>query len=61
MKCTFCEGTGKYRKPKNQEKFDELVDIEMDKAYMVNYAMAEEKAYDIVGYDIVDCPFCKQD
>ena len=58
QKCWHCNGTGKYKKPNDQEKFDRLVDIEMEKAYYVNYAMAEEKAYKYVGYTIIDCPYC---
>ncbi len=58
QKCRHCNGTGKYKKPNDQEKFDRLVDIEMEKAYYVNYAMAEEKAYKDVGYTINDCPYC---
>lgn len=60
MKCRYCNDTGKYRKPKNQEKFDSLVDCEMEKAYFVNYDMAEKKAYKEVGYTLIDCPYCKQ-
>lgn len=29
MKCIHCKDTGKYKMPKNKEKFDELIDIEM--------------------------------
>lgn len=58
MNCSYCNNTGKYKKPNNQEKFDCLVDNEMEKAYFVNYAMAEEKAYKIVGYTLIDCPYC---
>lgn len=58
MKCNFCKDTGKYRKPNNEEEFERLVDREMEKAYFVNYAMAEEKAYKEVGYTIADCPYC---
>ena len=61
MECVHCRDTGKYKKPKDKEKFDRLVDTEMDKAYMVNYAMAEEKAYKEVGYDLIDCPYCKKE
>ena len=61
MKCNYCNGTGKYKEPKDKELFDKLVDNEMEKAYFVNYAMAEEKAYKEVGYTIIDCPYCKRD
>lgn len=51
MKCIYCNGTGKYKKPNDQEKFDNLVDCEMEKGYFVNLEMAEEKAYKAVGYN----------
>ena len=60
MDCRHCKNTGKYKEPKNKELFDRLVDTEMDKAYFVNYAMAEDIAYDKVCYDMIDCPFCKK-
>ena len=37
-----------------------IVDIEMEKAYHVNYDMAEEKAYKAVGYTVIDCPYCSR-
>lgn len=61
MKCVHCKDTKKYRKPNNQEQFDRIVDVEMEKAYFVNYEMAEEKAYEKVGYTVIDCPFCAKD
>ena len=42
MHCRHCKGTGKYKQPNNQQLFDELVDMEMDKGYAVNCAMAED-------------------
>ena len=60
IKCEYCNGTGIYRKPNDQEKFDEMVDIEMDKGYQVNYIMAAEKVYKMVGYTEVECPYCKK-
>lgn len=60
MNCDYCNGTGKYKKPNDQERFDELVDVEMEKGYHVNYVIAMEQAYKKVGYTIVDCPFCKK-
>ncbi len=59
-RCIFCKGTGKYKQPDDKERFDELIDREMDKGYQVNYAMAEKVAYDEVGYTIIDCPYCKE-
>lgn len=60
MICSYCGGTGKYKKPNDEKEFEKLVDREMDKSYFVNYTMAEEKAYKEVGYTFVDCPYCKQ-
>lgn len=60
MICRFCNGTGIYKKPNDQVKFDELVEREMDKAYHVNYMMAEEKAYKQVGYTEIACPYCSK-
>ena len=61
MKCRYCNGTGKYKKPNNQERFDKLINCEMEKGYFVNYKMAEEKAYKEVGYTLIDCPYCEKD
>lgn len=57
-KCYFCDGTGKWKKPNNEEEFDRLIDIEMDKGYFVNGHMAREKAYIKVGFTIEKCPIC---
>ena len=46
MKCTHCKDTRKYKQPNNKERFEKLIDIEM------------EKAYKEVGFTIIDCPFC---
>lgn len=59
MKCNLCNGTGKYKKPNDEKEFERLVDIEMDKGYFVNLEMAQEKAYQRIGYTIVDCPNCR--
>lgn len=58
MNCPYCGGSGKIKKPNNQVEFDRLVESKMEKAYFVNYYMAEEKAYKEVGYTLVDCPHC---
>ena len=58
MTCQYCNGTGKYKKPNDKEKFDSFVELEMDKAYFVSYEMAIKKAYDKIGYEEIDCPHC---
>lgn len=60
MKCHHCKDTQKYKKPNDQERFDRIVDTEMEKSYFVNYEMAEEKAYKEVGFTIIDCPYCSE-
>lgn len=60
MSCIHCKDTGKYKQPKDRENFDQLIDQELNKGYMVNFDMAEKKAYEEVGYDIIDCPYCKK-
>lgn len=60
MKCIHCNDTGKYKMPNNKEEFERLIDVEMEKAYFVNYDMAEKKAYERVGFTIIDCPFCNK-
>lgn len=57
MKCYYCNDTGKYKKPNNQEKFDEIIDYETEKSDFVNYEMAEKRAYKEVGYTLIDCPY----
>lgn len=60
MSCRYCHGTGVYKQPNDPDKFNELIDREMDKAYYVNYVMAEEKAYNQVGFTEVACPYCSK-
>ncbi len=59
IKCRYCSDTGKYKQPNDQEKFEDYIEREMDKAYHVNRFMAEEKAYKKFGYTLIDCPYCK--
>ena len=60
MNCMYCEDTRKYKMPRDKEKFDKIIDTEMEKGDFVSYYMAEEKAYKEVGYDLIDCPYCSQ-
>lgn len=57
MKCRYCNGTGKYQQPKDIERFNHIVDTEMEKAYFVNYDTAENKAYKDVGFDLIECSY----
>ncbi len=57
-KCFYCEGTGKYKKPNDEEKFDKLFDLYADKAYFISMGEAREKALAEVGYTEIVCPNC---
>lgn len=61
MKCSYCNDTGIYKQPNNLDLFEKIVEKEMDKGYFVNYSMAEEKAYEIVGYTEIPCPYCTKE
>ena len=52
--------TGKYKQPKDQEKFDWWVDHMIDTNGFCSHSMAEKEAFKKVGYDIIDCPYCQQ-
>lgn len=58
MICEYCKGTGQYKDVVDKERFEDLVDREMDKAYTVNRIMAEEKVLKKVQYKTVTCPHC---
>lgn len=60
MKCRHCNDTGKYKQPNDPQKFEEIIDREMEKAYMVNYEIAENLAYQKVGFTVIDCPYCSK-
>lgn len=57
MKCSWCNGTGKFKKPNDEEEFDKRFDY-YDKAYFISMKEMREKALDDVGYTIIDCPNC---
>lgn len=59
MKCSYCEGTGKFKKPNNDEEYSRRFDYYADKAYFISMGEAREKALDDVGYTLIDCPYCK--
>ena len=56
-KCYYCEGTGKHKIPKDAEEFDVLFD-KFDAPGTISMHECRERALDIVGYDVVDCPKC---
>ena len=60
MKCSYCDGTGKFKKPLNDEEYDRKFDYYCDKAYFISMGEAREKALDDVGYTLIDCPYCQK-
>lgn len=57
-KCSYCDGTGKYKKPNNDEEYSRRFDWYEDKAYFISTGEAREKALNDVGYTLIDCPYC---
>ena len=57
-KCSYCDGTGKYKKPNNEEEYSRKFDWYSDKAYFISMGEAREKALADVGYTLIDCPNC---
>lgn len=60
IKCIYCNDTGKFKKPSNEEAFDK----EFDKLYdggQFNASEARVKALNKTGYTIIDCPYCNSD
>ena len=53
--CFICEGTGKYKKPDDEEKFDARFDVY---AEFLSMGEAREKALKDAGFTIVICPRC---
>lgn len=55
-KCFWCDGTGKFKQPKDQEEFDRRFDY-YDKPGAV-LSDCRKKALEDVGYDVIECPYC---
>lgn len=61
MACDYCGGTGKCINPADKEKFDNLVDREIDKGDFVSIEMAEKRVINKHRYFLIDCPYCHKD
>ena len=57
-KCPYCDGTGKYKKPNDEEEYARKFDYYADKAYFISMGEAREKALADVGYTLIVCPEC---
>lgn len=56
-KCYWCDGTGKFKKPRNQESYSESFD-RLDAPGVLSAEQCRERALEEVGYDIVKCKYC---
>lgn len=52
--CVGCSGTGKYKKPKDEEKFDRLFDY-YDRPGTLSLEQCYNNAINEVGYTIIPC------
>ncbi|MCQ2424676.1 MAG: hypothetical protein MJ070_00885 [Lachnospiraceae bacterium] len=59
--CSYCQDTKQIKVPNDQEKFDSIIDREMDGGHPLPAAEAQEKAYRICGYHMIECPYCKNE
>lgn len=57
--CSYCDGTGKFKKPLDEERFERRFDYHADKAYFISHGEAREKALADVGYTLIVCPMCE--
>ena len=57
MRCFYCEGTGKFKKPLNEKEYDEVFD-KYDAMGCFSLGECRQKALDAAGYESVTCPKC---
>ena len=56
-KCSWCEGTGKFKESNNQEKYNDEFD-KYDAQGVFNMGECREKALKEVGYTLIKCSHC---
>lgn len=56
--CSYCDGTGKFKKPNDEDAYSRRFDYHADKAYFISHGEAREKALNDVGYTLITCPVC---
>jgi len=57
MICSYCDGTGKFKQPNNEEEFEKRFDY-YDKAHFISMGEMRERALEDVGYTLITCPRC---
>lgn len=55
--CFWCEGTGKFKKPRDEEKYSEIFD-RYDAPGTLSMGECRKRALEEVGYDLVKCKHC---
>ena len=58
MRCSYCEGTGKFKSPLNEEEYEKRFDYYESKADFISMGQCRERALADVGYTLIDCPYC---
>ena len=56
-RCYWCDGTGQFKKPRDEEKYSELFD-RFDSPGTLTMEECRHRALKKVGYDIIKCPHC---
>ena len=56
-KCFWCEGTGKFKKPRDEKEYSELFD-KYDAPGTLSMGECRERALKKVGYDLIKCERC---
>lgn len=60
MSCFYCNGTGKFKKPLNEEEYEKRFDYYDSKADFISMGQSRERALADVGYTLIDCPYCQK-
>lgn len=56
-RCFWCEGTGKFKQPRDEEKYSELFDM-YDAPGTLTHGQCRERALKKIGYYLIECPHC---
>lgn len=59
ISCSYCNGTGKFKMPNDENAFDKRFDHYADMGHF-NMGEAREKALNEIGYTLIDCPNCSK-
>lgn len=57
MRCFYCDGTGKYEEPINEDMFDDFYE-KYDSMGCFSAEQCREKALDKSGRKLIICPKC---